>query len=34
MEDEDYLKYFEKLNQLGFKSADQFQEDFNREDLD
>jgi hypothetical protein len=25
MEDQDYLKYFEKLNQLGFKLADQFQ---------
>ena len=34
MEDQDYLKYFEKLNELGFKLADQFQEDFDREDLD
>lgn len=33
MEDQDYLKYFEKLNQLGFKLIDQFQEDCDR-DLD
>lgn len=34
MEDQDYIKYFERLGELGFKLSDQFEEDFNREDLE
>lgn len=34
MEDEDYLSYFAKLDELGFKLSHQFQEDIDREDLE
>ena len=34
MEVQDYIKYFERLNELGFKLSDQFEEDINREDLE
>jgi len=34
MTDDDYEIYFQRLHDFGFKQGDQFQEDFNREDLD
>jgi hypothetical protein len=33
-EEEDYLPYFQKLEQLGFKNTADFEKDLDREDLD